>query len=75
MEKGIYHASAHDRKSGVTSLVFDKVDLKEKALLKIKMVHTKNDVYVSKVKAVQMEDGSTSFSNASRISGRIKLQC
>lgn len=75
MEKGIYHASAHDRKSGVASLVFDKADLKEKALLKIKMVHAKNDVYVSKVKAIQMEDGSTSFSNADRVSGRIKLQC
>ena len=36
MEKGIYHASAHDRKSGVTSLVFDKVDLKEKGITKNK---------------------------------------
>ena len=38
------------------------------------MVHTKNDVYVSNVKAIQMEDLSTSFSHADRISGKIKLE-
>lgn len=38
------------------------------------MVHTKNDVYVSNVKAIQMEDLSTSFSNADRGNGKIKLE-
>lgn len=50
------------------------MDFKEKALLKIKMVYTLDDVHVPTVKAIQMEDLSTSFSTADGVSRKIKLE-
>lgn len=72
--KKVCYDNTNGKKSGITLLVFDTVDFKEKTLLKIKAGYPLKDVHVPDVKAIQMEDLSTSFLVADRIRRKLKLE-